>query len=76
MTSSPPDIATLSLGSQQRLHDTYDYDGSSQPRAQFYNTSQGLNQSPYTPISASLGQSPLKSKSSIRSGLPSVCFAS
>lgn len=72
MTSSPPDLSTLSLGSQQRLHDTYDYDAASQPRQQFhFNTSQGLNQSPYTPIS-SLGQSPLKSKPAMRGGLPSV----
>ncbi|KXN90471.1 RNA-binding post-transcriptional regulator cip2 [Leucoagaricus sp. SymC.cos] len=71
MTSSPPDISTLSLSSQQRLHDTYDYDGSSQPRPQYhYNTSTGIPQSPYNNI-PSLAPSPLKNKSAIRAGLPS-----
>lgn len=71
MTSSPPDISTLSLSSQ-RLHETYDYEGNAAARQQYhFNTTQGLQQSPYNPIS-SLGQSPLKSKSAIRAGLPSV----
>ncbi|EAU88415.1 RRM/R3H domain-containing protein [Coprinopsis cinerea okayama7 len=72
MTSSPPDISTLSLShrpSQQRLHDSYDYDGNGSSRPQYhYATSQGLPQSPYTPL-AGMNQSPLKNKS-VRAGLP------
>lgn len=61
MSSSPPDISTLSLHPQQRLHDAYDYD-----RPQFpFATTQGYNISPL--------QSALKSKP-VRSGLPSVRF--
>lgn len=60
MSSSPPDISTLSLHPQQRLHDAYDYD-----RPQFpFATTQG-----YIPPL----QSALKSKPA-RSGLPSVSF--
>lgn len=61
MSSSPPDISTLSLHPQQRLHDAYDYD-----RPQFpFATTQGYSVSPL--------HSALKSKPA-RSGLPSVCF--
>ncbi|RXW24900.1 hypothetical protein EST38_g955 [Candolleomyces aberdarensis] len=72
MTTSPPDISTLSLShrpSQQRLHDSYDYDASSTNRAQYhYATSQGLPQSPYAPI-AGMNQLPLKNKP-LRGALP------
>lgn len=72
MTSSPPDISTLSLASQQRIHDAYDYDGNAASRPPYhFNTTQGLQQSSYNPIS-SLAPSPLKSKSALRAGLPSV----
>ncbi|KJA27300.1 hypothetical protein HYPSUDRAFT_131569 [Hypholoma sublateritium FD-334 SS-4] len=50
MTSSPPDIASLTLhsrASQQRLHDSYDYEGESLNRQFHFATSQGLQQSPY-----------------------------
>ncbi|KAH6918764.1 RRM/R3H domain-containing protein [Coprinopsis sp. MPI-PUGE-AT-0042] len=73
MTSSPPDFSTLSLShrpSQQRLHDSYDYDGngpSSRPQYHFA-TSQGLPQSPYAPLSA-MNQSPLKKP--VRNAIPS-----
>ncbi|KAF7778895.1 hypothetical protein Agabi119p4_3240 [Agaricus bisporus var. burnettii] len=71
MTSSPPDISTLSLASQQRIHDAYDYDGNAASRPPYhFNTTQGLQQSSYNPIS-SLAPSPLKSKSALRAGLPS-----
>ncbi|KAG5645047.1 hypothetical protein DXG03_007226 [Asterophora parasitica] len=72
MTSSPPDISSLSLASrpsQQRLHDTYDYDGNSNNRPQYhFATSPGIQaQSPYNPLS--INPSPLKNKP-IRSALP------
>ncbi|KAK0228215.1 RRM/R3H domain-containing protein [Armillaria fumosa] len=69
MTSSPPDISSLSLSSQQRLHDTYDYEGNSGSRPHYhYATSPGIPvQSQYNPLTT--GQSPLKSKP-LRSGLP------
>ncbi|KAF5324860.1 hypothetical protein D9611_004536 [Ephemerocybe angulata] len=71
MTTSPPDLSTLSLShrpSQQRLHDSYDYDPTSANRQYHYATSQGLPQSPYNPI-ASMNQSPLKAKP-LRGTLP------
>ncbi|KAI0256520.1 hypothetical protein BJV78DRAFT_285543 [Lactifluus subvellereus] len=77
MTSSPtPDIASLSLASQpthQRLHDTYDYDGTGagnvRPPYHFATSPHGLpSQSPFTPLS--MNQSPLKNKPA-RAGLPS-----
>ncbi|KAI0048227.1 hypothetical protein FA95DRAFT_1491329 [Auriscalpium vulgare] len=69
-SSSPPDIAALSLSSQpshQRLHDNYDYDGSNggNGRPQYhFSTSPPV----YNPLAMS--QSPLKSKP-VRGGLPS-----
>ncbi|KAJ7582524.1 hypothetical protein C8J56DRAFT_955018 [Mycena floridula] len=70
MTSSPPDISSLSLSSQPRLHDNYDYDGNNGgARSQYhFATSTGIPvHSQFSPLSA--GQSPLKNKP-IRSGLP------
>ncbi|KAJ6606586.1 hypothetical protein DFH09DRAFT_1120707 [Mycena vulgaris] len=67
MTSSPPDISTLSLGSSHRLHDSYNdpYDNG---RAQYFQTAPGIPvQSQYNPLTA--GQSPLKSKP-LRGALP------
>ncbi|KAF8163077.1 hypothetical protein B0H34DRAFT_306848 [Crassisporium funariophilum] len=69
MSNSPPDISSLSLShrsSQQRLHDTYDYEG----RPQFhYATTSGIPaQSQYNPLT-SMGPSPLKNKP-LRSALP------
>lgn len=76
MSSSPPDISSLSISSrpsQQRLHDTYDYEGSSAARSQFhFATSPGIQHSPYSPLSASMNHSPLKNKPA-RSALPTVC---
>jgi hypothetical protein len=76
MTSSSPtpDIASLSLSSQsthQRLHDTYDFDGTGNVRQYHYATSPPAppSQSPFLPLS--MNQSPLKSKTA-RAGLPSV----
>jgi hypothetical protein len=76
MTSSPPDISSLSLSShpsQQRLHDTYDYEGNSGSRPQYqFATSPGMqSQSAYNPLS-SITQSPIKKP--IRSALPTVRF--
>jgi hypothetical protein len=80
MTSSPPDISSLSLSShpsQQRLHDTYDYEGNSgnsvnsgnRPPYHFA-TSPGIHsQSQFNPLT-SISQSPLKKP--IRSALPTV----
>jgi hypothetical protein len=80
MTSSSPtpDISSLSLSSQpphQRLHDTYDYDGTGTGniRAPYhFATSPPLppSQPPFQPLS--MNQSPLKTKTA-RAGLPSVC---
>ncbi|KAJ3896678.1 hypothetical protein GG344DRAFT_36053 [Lentinula edodes] len=70
MTGSPPDISSLSLTSQQqRLHDSYDYEGSSGNRPQYhFATSPGISiQSQYNPLTT--GQSPLKKP--VRGGLPS-----
>ncbi|KAH8102895.1 hypothetical protein BXZ70DRAFT_757556 [Cristinia sonorae] len=75
MTSnSTPDIASLSLTSrpsQQRLHDTYDYEGSGSGNGRspyHYQTSPPIPaQSQYNPLS--LNQSPLKNKP-LRGGLP------
>ncbi|TCD68238.1 hypothetical protein EIP91_011307 [Steccherinum ochraceum] len=73
--SSTPDIASLSLSSkpsQQRLHDTYDYEGSGSGNGRspyHYQTSPPIPaQSQYNPLS--LSQSPLKNKPA-RGGLPS-----
>ncbi|KAF9475675.1 hypothetical protein BDN70DRAFT_226723 [Pholiota conissans] len=72
MSNSPPDIASLTLNSrasQQRLHDSYDYEGNAVNRSPFhFATSQGLQQSPYNPLN-SIAQSPLKNKP-VRSALP------
>lgn len=77
MTSSPstPDISTLSLTSQpsqQRLHDTYDYEGGGNGKSPYhYQTSPPIPaQSQYNPLGG-LGQSPLKSRPVLRGGLPS-----
>ncbi|KAF5372936.1 hypothetical protein D9758_001738 [Tetrapyrgos nigripes] len=60
------DISTLSLGSQQRLHDSYDYEGPNRNQYHFA-TSPGIPiQSQYNPLTS--GQSPLKKP--VRSGLP------
>ncbi|KIJ60600.1 hypothetical protein HYDPIDRAFT_177312 [Hydnomerulius pinastri MD-312] len=75
MTSSPtPDISSLSLNSrpsQQRLHDTYDYEGSTgngrQQQYQFSTSPPIPAQSPYNPLGMS--PSPLKMKP-LRGGLP------
>ncbi|KAJ3995680.1 hypothetical protein F5050DRAFT_1825409 [Lentinula boryana] len=69
MTSSPPDISSLSLSSQQRLHDSYEYEGSGGNRPQYhFATSPGIPiQSQYNPLTT--GQSPLKKP--VRGGLPS-----
>ncbi|KAF8626152.1 hypothetical protein AX15_005046 [Amanita polypyramis BW_CC] len=64
MSSSPPDISSLSLTSQQRLHDAYDYDGNSPNRPTYHQFSP---QSTY-PL-ANITQSPLKNKP-VRSALP------
>lgn len=77
--SSTPDIASLSLSSkpsQQRIHDSYDYEGNGGnggARSQYhYSTSPPIPaQSQYNPLT--LNQSPLKNKT-MRGGLPSVCF--
>ena len=80
-SSSTPDIAaqvaTLSLGtqpSQQRLHDTYDFEGSAGGNGRnpyHYSTSPPIPaQSQYNPLG--MNQSPLKNKAS-RAALPSVC---
>ena len=79
MTSSSPtpDIASLSLSSQpshQRLHDTYDFDGTGPGDLRphyHYATSPPVppGQPPFLPLS--LNQSPLKTKTT-RAGLPSV----
>ncbi|KZT26328.1 hypothetical protein NEOLEDRAFT_1132370 [Neolentinus lepideus HHB14362 ss-1] len=74
MTSSPsiPDISALSLSqnSQQRLHDSYDYEGNNGggSRSQYFQTSPPIpGQSQYNPLG--MNQSPLKNKS-VRAGLP------
>lgn len=74
-TSSTPDISSLSLSSQpsqQRLNDSYDYEGSSGGNGRspyHYSTSPPIPaQSQYNPLG--LNQSPLKNKPA-RAGLPS-----
>jgi hypothetical protein len=74
--TSPPDISTLSLSSQpsqQRLHDTYDYEGNSSGngRSQYhFSTSPPVPaQSQYNQLG--MAQSPLKNKP-LRGGLPTV----
>ena len=78
MTSSSPtpDISSLSLSSHpthQRLHDTYDYDGTSgDVRSQYhFATSPPVPQGQPLFQPLSMNQSPLKSKPS-RAGLPTV----
>ena len=78
-SSSTPDIAaqvaTLSLGTQpqQRLHDTYDFDGGAGGNGRnpyHFSTSPPIPaQSQYNPLG--MNQSPLKNKAS-RAALPSV----
>ncbi|PSR88856.1 hypothetical protein PHLCEN_2v5005 [Hermanssonia centrifuga] len=74
-TSSTPDISSLSLSSkpsQQRLHDTYDYEGTGSGNGRnpyHFSTSPPIPvQSQYNPLGIS--QSPLKNKT-MRGGLPS-----
>ena len=80
-SSSTPDlasqVATLSLGSQppqQRLHDTYDYEGSASGNGRnpyHFSTSPPISApSQYNPLGVSQS-SPLKNKT-MRGGLPSV----
>jgi len=73
--SSPPDMSSLSLSSQpsqQRLHDSYDYEGNSsgngRPQYHFSTSPPVPAQSQYNQLGMS--QSPLKNKP-LRSGLPS-----
>ncbi|TFK55016.1 hypothetical protein OE88DRAFT_1779186 [Heliocybe sulcata] len=73
MTSSPsiPDLSALSLSqnSQQRLHDSYDYEGNNGAgsRSQYFQTSPPIAaQSQYNPLG--MNQSPLKKPA--RAGLP------
>ena len=75
-SSTPPDISSLSLSSQpsqQRLHDTYDYEGNGGGNGRnpyHFSTSPPIPaQSQYNPLNIS--QSPLKNKT-MRGGLPSV----
>ncbi|KAH9925268.1 uncharacterized protein B0H18DRAFT_877191 [Fomitopsis serialis] len=79
MTSSPstPDISSLSLASkpsQQRLHDSYEYEGNSGGSGKspyHFQTSPPIPaQSQYSPLGG-LGQSPLKNRPVLRGGLPS-----
>ena len=74
-SNSTPDIASLSLSSQPRLHDSYDYEGNNSGNARnpyHYATSPPVPaHSQYNPLSIS--QSPLKGKPA-RAGLPSVSF--
>ncbi|KAI0273847.1 hypothetical protein BC834DRAFT_855839 [Gloeopeniophorella convolvens] len=75
-SSSTPDLASLSLSSQpshQRLHDTYDYDGTgpgnARPQYHFATSPHAPAGQPiFNPLSMS--QSPLKNKP-VRAGLPS-----
>ena len=75
MTSSPtPDISLLSLSSQpshQRLHDTYDYDGSGNVRQYHYATAPPVppGQPPFNPLSMN---QPLKNNKTARAALPTV----
>ncbi|KAF4615331.1 hypothetical protein D9613_002843 [Agrocybe pediades] len=73
MSTSPPDISSLTLHSrpsQQRLHDTYDYDGNNNSsRSPFhFATTQGLQHSPYNNPLSTIPQKP---KQSLRSAIPS-----
>ncbi|KZT03549.1 uncharacterized protein LAESUDRAFT_704560 [Laetiporus sulphureus 93-53] len=75
-SSSTPDISSLSLSSQpsqQRLHDTYEYEGSASGNGKtpyHYSTSPPVPaQSQYNPLA--VGQNPLKSRPVLRGGLPS-----
>lgn len=71
MSTSPPDIASLTLASHPRLHEAYDYDGSSSRTPFHFATSQGLQQTPYNPLSSIAPKN-----KSIRTPLPTVCFLS
>ncbi|KAF8636500.1 hypothetical protein AX17_003315 [Amanita inopinata Kibby_2008] len=71
MTSSPPDISSLSLSSQQRLHDSYDYEGNSGNRSQYHHFATIHSQSTYNPTA--IAQSPLQAKP-VRSALPTQWF--
>jgi hypothetical protein len=78
MTSSPPNISSLSLSSpsQQRLHETaYDYEGNGgngRPQYHFSTSPSVVVPSQYNPLSMST--SPLKNnKPATRGGLPVVC---
>ncbi|EPT05405.1 hypothetical protein FOMPIDRAFT_1155185 [Fomitopsis schrenkii] len=75
-TSSTPDISNLSLSSkpsQQRLHESYDYEGNSGGNGKnpyHFQTSPPIPaQSQYNPLG--VGQSPLKNRPVLRGGLPS-----
>ncbi|PCH38708.1 hypothetical protein WOLCODRAFT_161766 [Wolfiporia cocos MD-104 SS10] len=73
-SSSTPDISALSLTSQpsqQRLHDTYEYEGGGNGKSPYhYSTSPAIPaQSQYNPLG--MGQSPLKNRPVLRGGLPS-----
>ncbi|KAF8894440.1 hypothetical protein BD779DRAFT_1501053 [Infundibulicybe gibba] len=69
MTSSPPDISSLSLSPQQRLHDNYDYDGNGGRPQYHFATSTGIPaQSQYNQLTIGQGQSPLRKP--MRSALP------
>lgn len=77
-TSPTPDISSLSLNaqpSQQRPHDSYDYDGLSGAnlRQQYHFSTSPIvpGQMPYNPLNVSQS-SPLKPKPAGRAGLPSV----
>ncbi|KAF4578596.1 hypothetical protein EYR36_000403 [Pleurotus pulmonarius] len=69
--TSPPDLSSLSLNShpQQRLHDSYDYEGSPARQQYFATTSPGniAAQSQFSALT--MGQSPLKAKPA-RGALP------
>lgn len=73
--TSPPDLSSLSLNShpQQRLHDSYDYEGSPARQQYFATTSPGniAAQSQFSALT--MGQSPLKAKPA-RGALPTVRF--
>ncbi|KZT74250.1 hypothetical protein DAEQUDRAFT_702549 [Daedalea quercina L-15889] len=76
-TSSTPDISSLSLTSQpsqQRLHESYEYEGNSSGNGKspyHFQTSPPIPaQSQYNPLGG-MGQSPLKNRPVLRGGLPS-----
>ncbi|TFY51799.1 hypothetical protein EVJ58_g10378 [Rhodofomes roseus] len=76
-SSSTPDISSLSLTSQpsqQRLHESYEYEGNSGGNGKspyHFQTSPPIPaQSQYSPLGG-MGQSPLKNRPVLRGGLPS-----